>query len=97
MHESRKGPPGPPDSAAADPPYELSKTRAILADTIKRSEMDICKALIGHYVEIQNHNEEALCGINQTIEKQLRLKEPDMAAAYDMRQPSTSSKEQRTI
>ena len=45
--------------------------------------MDICKALIGHYIEIQNHNEEALRGINQTIKKQLRLKNPDTVAAYE--------------
>ena len=52
-------------------------------DISKRSELDICKVLIGHYVAVQESNEEALAKINQTIEQQLKLRPLEAAAAYE--------------
>ena len=36
---------------------DISKTHATLADTIRRSELDIRKILLGHYVTIQEYND----------------------------------------
>ena len=62
----------------------ISETRSILADTIKRSELDICKALIGHYVSIEEHNQRALNEINRKVEQLLRRKPPQVAKMYEI-------------
>ena len=52
----------------------IAKTHATLANTYKRTELDVCKALIEHYVLIQKDSEEALREVSKMIENQLKLK-----------------------
>ena len=63
---------------------DISEMRSTLANTIKRSELDICKALIGHYVSIQKHNQWALREIDQKVEQLLKRKPPQPAKAYEV-------------
>ena len=49
-------------------------TRATLSEMYKRTKLDICKALIEHYVQIRNDSKEALEQVVRTIQKKLKQK-----------------------
>ena len=60
----------------------VTETRATLAETYRRTELDICKALIEHYVQITNDSKEALKQVMRTIQKKLKQKGPEASMMY---------------
>ena len=60
----------------------IARTRAILAETYKKTELDVCKALIEHYVQVQKDSERALKEVGETIGRKLQHKAPEASATY---------------